>query len=581
MRLSSISGHNAYGQCGYETSDDIGDGSGEMGDDLDTVDLGTFTLNDIKLSNGFTCVSSSAGTLKCFGLNDEGQLGLGDTDNRGDDSDEMGDYLDTVDLGDDFIIDLTELPAGYGGSHSCLISDDLDVTAWGSNDYGQLGNGDETGEAIGDEANEMGGNLTYLDLSRFPTDMPTTDPTGDPTADPTSANPTTSPTTEPTISPSTDPTVSPSTDPTMSPTSDPTAGPTTDPTASPSTDPTVSPSSDPTASPTADPSSTPTDSPTTDPTTSPTTEPTSDPTGDPTESPTVDPTFAPTVINEPHMCVNERSTCSVWHQEVKCWGDRSVVDPTYTGGAVEYWYIPQIDELDIGDNFTAEAVGCGLEHQCALSWNGTVRCWGNNTFGQLGYGNTGYFNDSDNFGTDIDFGTDVLVDDMGAGTDFNCILSEDGDVKCFGRNEYGQLGYGDTDARGDDSSEMGDYLDAVDLGDTWSTSSIAVGGHHVCAVSDGGEVKCWGRNDYGQLGYENTDTIGDASSEMGDDLDVVDLGSTFVASQVVAGALHTCAVSTSMDLKCWGMSLLLILFIVHVRPHSIIFSGVNLCRIAK
>ena len=104
-----------------------------------------FTLNDIKLSNGFTCVSSSTGWLKCFGLNDEGQLGYEDTENRGDDSDEMGDYLDYVDLGDDFNITLTMLPSGYGGSHSCLISDDLDVKAWGSNDYGQLGNGDVKG----------------------------------------------------------------------------------------------------------------------------------------------------------------------------------------------------------------------------------------------------------------------------------------------------------------------------------------------------------------------------------------------------------------------------------------------------
>ena len=300
----------------------------------------------------------------------------------------------------------------------------------------------------------------------------------------------------------------------------------------------------PTVEPTAGPSS--------DPTPGPTSVPTTSPTGDPTVEPTTNPTFAPTVINEPHMCVGERSTCSVWHQEVKCWGDRSVVDPEYTGGAVEYWYRPQIDELDIGENFTAESVSCGLTHQCALSWNGTVRCWGNNTFGQLGYENTGYFNDSDNFGTDIDFGTDVLIEDMGSGTDFNCILSEDGDVKCFGRNEYGQLGYGDTDSIGDDSSEMGDSLSAVDLGDTFSTSQISVGGHHVCAVSDDGDVKCWGRNDYGQLGYEDTENRGDGSSEMGDDLPVVDLGDTFTASQVVAGALHTCAVSTSMELKCWG-----------------------------
>ena len=438
-----------------------------MGDNLDVVDLGTnFELNDIKLSTGFTCVSSSSGKVKCFGLNDEGQLGYGDTWNRGTSPGQMGDGLAELDLGKGFNMSASALPPGYGGSHSCLISDDLDVKSWGSNDYGQLGNGDETGEAIGDDGNEMGDYLVTLDLERDPTSLPTTDPTAYPTEEPTTAYPTA-----------------------------------------------------------------------------------------PSRDPTVYPTKSPTTINQPHMSVSEKSTCSVWEYDVKCWGDRHVIDPMYTGVALDprYWYEPQIRALDLGEKFTAESVFNGESHQCVLSSNGTARCWGDNSHGQCGYGNTLYFSDSENFGKDISVGTDVEIEDMAAGADFNCILTADFQVKCFGRNEYGQLGVGHIDSIGDDDTEMGDDLGSVDLGTSFTVSQIAVGAQHVCALSDEGDIKCWGRNDAGQLGLGDTWNRGSNPNHMGDYLPVVDLGTTFgTISEVLSGSQHSCAVSTGGDLKCWG-----------------------------
>ena len=145
-----------------------------MGDNMAVIDLGTgFDYSDIKSSNGFTCISSTEGAIKCWGRNDDGQLGLGDTDNRGDGSNEMGDNLDTVDLGTDFNVSLIDMPTGYGGSHTVLVSNDLDVKAWGSNGHGQLGNNDETGSSIGDESGEMGDNLDTIDVDRSPTALPT------------------------------------------------------------------------------------------------------------------------------------------------------------------------------------------------------------------------------------------------------------------------------------------------------------------------------------------------------------------------------------------------------------------------
>ena len=484
FHFSLCSGANSYGECGQGHNGDIADNPNEMGNVLDVIEMGSdFEYNDIRMGAGFTCISSTKGTLRCFGRNDKGQLGLGHMNNIGDGASEMGDYLADTNLGTGFNISKTDLPTGHGASHTCLVDDNLDVKSFGSNDYGQCGNNDETGNAIGDESNEMGDNLDVLDLERDPTTLPTTDPT-----------------------------------------------------ASPSSDPTSSPSKEPTDSPTADPSA------------------------DPTVSPTEDPTPAPTSINEPHMSVNEKSSCSVWRDEVKCWGDRHVVDPTYSGSALspQYWYRPPIDALDLGDDFHPEEVSCGYGHQCSLSKNATVRCWGDNSYGQCGYGNGKYFSDSDNYGKDINVGNDVDIEDVGCGADFTCVLTADSEVKCFGHNDYGQLGYSDTDDQGDTVSDMGDDLDPVDLG-TFTPTQIAVGGSHSCALSDGGDVKCWGRNDQGQLGYEDTATRGHQSGTMGNDLPVVNLGSSFTVSEVFVGAQHSCAVSDARELKCWGMSVFTIL----------------------
>ena len=68
-----------------------------------------------------------------------------------------------------------------------------------------------------------------------------------------------------------------------------------------------------------------------------------------------------------------------------------------------------------------------------------------------------------------------------------------------------------------------------------------------------GQSACWGNNDKGQLGRGNTDSIGDESSHIGFILDAIDLGNDFVVKQVAGGSQsHHCAVSIDYRLKCWG-----------------------------
>ena len=115
----------------------------------------------------------------------------------------------------------------------------------------------------------------------------------------------------------------------------------------------------------------------------------------------------------------------------------------------------------------------------------------------------------------VDLGTGRTAKMISAGYAHTCAVLDDDSVKCWGRNNYGQLGFGDTSNRGDGPGEMGDNLDAVDLGTGRTAKMISAGDVHTCAVLDDDSVKCWGDNDYGQLGLGDTSNRGDGTCRDG------------------------------------------------------------------
>eukprot|EP01084_Bolivina_argentea_P036436 67415_1 len=104
-----------------------------------------------------------------------------------------------------------------------------------------------------------------------------------------------------------------------------------------------------------------------------------------------------------------------------------------------------------------------------------------------------------------DFGMSPGAIDITVGSYHTRALSKDsGRVKCWGYNIYGQLGWGDTTNRGDSPGQMGGNMSIVSLGTDFGMSpgaiDITVGSYHSCALSTTNKVKCWGGNNYGQLG---------------------------------------------------------------------------------
>ena len=88
---------------------------------------------------------------------------------------------------------------------------------------------------------------------------------------------------------------------------------------------------------------------------------------------------------------------------------------------------------------------------------------------------------------------------------------------------------------GDESGEMGEDLPFTDLGSGVTVYKLQAKPFANCVILDDFSVKCWGYNFYGQLGQGNTDTIGDGSDEMGDNLSTTDLGSGRTAVDIWGG----------------------------------------------
>ena len=135
----------------------------------------------------------------------------------------------------------------------------------------------------------------------------------------------------------------------------------------------------------------------------------------------------------------------------------------------------------------------------------------------------------------VDLGTDAVVVALSAGNEHTCVVLSYEAIKCWGHGYWGKLGYGNAEAYGNNVNEMGDHLPFVDLGTGVSATAVSAGWEHTCALLLTNEIKCWGLNDHGQLGLGHTDTLGDQSGEMGDNLATVDLGTGRRAVAVSAG----------------------------------------------
>ncbi|TXD32709.1 hypothetical protein FRC96_16620 [Lujinxingia vulgaris] len=245
------------------------------------------------------------------------------------------------------------------------------------------------------------------------------------------------------------------------------------------------------------------------------------------------------------MAVGDEHACAVGSGKLKCWG-RNNSGQIGNGANGD-----QRNPVDVSGLPTMVDVAPGGEHTCALSLNGEVFCWGENERGQLGLGTT--------VGSDVPGGRAINsgATAIASGFAHSCAVVNGG-VRCWGANDFGQIGSASIAVGNNINVGVAMQVQGLSSG----VVDVVAGSHHSCALLDDGTVRCWGRNRFGQVGTlsESSLPIVDAFGYFGNDpLDNVTLepvpqgvpGLTEV-EELAAGNDFTCARTTDGEVFCWG-----------------------------
>jgi len=180
----------------------------------------------------------------------------------------------------------------------------------------------------------------------------------------------------------------------------------------------------------------------------------------------------------------------------------------------------------------ASQVTTGVSHSCALAL-GSIYCWGSNEFGQVGNGAT-----ADALGPELVTGTE-RYQNLCAGNEHTCGLTDLGEVFCWGNNQRGQLGQGDRRA----------LSRAARVSLPGNATQVTCGFAHTCALLGNAEAWCWGQNGEGELGLD--DPYPGNTPENADVLEPVRVGDATYRS-IGPGDGHTCLVRSDGALFCTG-----------------------------
>gem|GEM_PF-1569499 len=270
------------------------------------------------------------------------------------------------------------------------------------------------------------------------------------------------------------------------------------------------------------------------------------------------------------IVAGESHTCALdVDGKVFCWGANSSgqlgIGSTTNRGHNTTSLIPNstapfYTPVDLGTGRRAVQITAGAFHTCALLDNQSIKCWGNNVYGQLGYEDnvnrgTSSAQMGDNLPT-VQLGTGLIPIQVVAGGYHTCAVFTSGAVKCWGMNDYGQLGLGDVANRGHASGTMGNNLPTVNLGGA-SVQSVALGMYHTCAVVNvpgriTNGIKCWGRNNSGQLGLSHTENRGTSMVHMGNNLPLLAFSTGLNPIKLSLGKTHTCVLMDNGRVFCVG-----------------------------
>ncbi len=267
------------------------------------------------------------------------------------------------------------------------------------------------------------------------------------------------------------------------------------------------------------------------------------------------------------IAIGESHTCFInQNGQLKCWGYNysGQLGADNTSGNFTTVTSPStVPYMDLGVNRRALQVSAGRDYSCVVLDNGEAKCWGHEGSGQVGTS----FNPSGTYGAATGEtiaalpainleapGSGITVEEIRAGEQHTCALLSNGGVKCFGTNFEGRIGSPHIAfSTGRYESEMGTNLQYIDLGTNRTALRLAVGYYHTCAILDNEKLKCWGRGPENGIDGQNGGHRGSyQAANMGDNLENLDFGEGNAVMSAAAGIDGTCALLSTGELKCVG-----------------------------
>jgi len=224
------------------------------------------------------------------------------------------------------------------------------------------------------------------------------------------------------------------------------------------------------------------------------------------------------ISNATNVSAGGSHTCAVLSDgSGKCWGENG------NGQLGDGTEISSSVPVSINGLTDVKSISLGYSYTCAVLKNGSIKCWGSNQ----------YLSDQivlDNVkNISISEASDVWPLESSA-----CAVLNDGTVKCWGANGYWQLG--------DSTAGFYSIETPVTVTGINNASDISVGMEHTCALLNNGTAKCWGNNDFGQVGNGETDLLSPP----------VTVAGLNGLRSIIAGRWSTCAILTDRTVKCWG-----------------------------
>ena len=222
-------------------------------------------------------------------------------------------------------------------------------------------------------------------------------------------------------------------------------------------------------------------------------------------------------------------TCAV-HEggNVSCWGD-NVADQL--GSRLDWPADFSAVPLSVPSVTDAVSVSSGAWHTCARRESGSVACWGSNTAGQLGASPIHSHSDSAVLVT-VEGIDDVVA--LTAGATHTCAVRESDGVFCWGSNSHGRLGHGQDSGASYEKVRVAGIDDAVE---------VSAGARHTCAVHATGQISCWGSE---WKGRPDEDSVSPTLP--------VKVDGITTAEGVSARGSISCATLEERETSCWGVN---------------------------